>query len=44
MAHSDVPQMCEEMTQLKVDVGERMVLKLVPNGDGQLHCVYLRIV
>ena len=38
LANSDVLQKCEEMTQFKADMRERkVVLKMVPNGDGQLH-------
>ena len=43
LADSDVPQKCVEMTQLKMGTEERKVLKLVPNGDGQLDCAYQSI-
>ena len=40
LADSDVPQKSVEMTQFKAGTGGRKVLKLVPGGDRQLHCVY----
>ena len=43
LADSDVPQKCVEMTLLKMGTEERKVLKLVPNGEGQLDCAYQSI-
>ena len=45
LADSDVPQKCVEMTEFKMGTvtEERKVLKLVPNGDGQLDCAYQSI-